>query len=64
MHRLQAATWPDPDGLWYHKSSMEHIQTADDALLAAWATVLGRYCDQWNFAFADLVGRPHAIIAS
>ena len=61
MHRLKAATWPDPDGLWYRTPTTAKGRGVDDTLLAAWDTVLGRFCGKWNFAFADLFVRSGAL---
>ena len=58
MHRLEAATWPDPDGLWYRLPSEASGRGVDDTLLAAWATVLPRFCSKWNFFAADLFNEP------
>ena len=74
MHRLEAAVWPDPDGIWYRKAptasaddggvaglqwaAAERERNNNDELLAAWSTVLSRYCSSWNLFAADLFNEP------
>lgn len=53
MHRLEAALWPDPLGLWY---SPKH---PEGDVVAAWKALAGRYCGSWNVFGADLLNEPH-----
>jgi len=53
MHRLQAALWPDPLGLWYNDRHCE------GDVVAAWTSLARRYCGSWNVFGADLLNEPH-----
>ncbi|GAB0491820.1 hypothetical protein MMPV_003075 [Pyropia vietnamensis] len=53
LHRLEAALWPDPMGLWYNERYCE----AD--VVAAWKALAQRYCASWNVVGADLLNEPH-----
>jgi hypothetical protein len=48
MHRLVAAIWPDPHGLWYSDLVPE------SAVHAAWVVLARRFCAEWNvFGVSD-----------
>lgn len=53
MHRLEAALWPDPLGLWYNARHCE------GDVMAAWMALARRYCAAWNVIGADLLNEPH-----
>lgn len=53
MHRLEAALWPDPKGLWYNERHSE------GDVRAAWMALARRYCAAWNVIGADLINEPH-----
>lgn len=61
MHRLRAAVWPDPRGLWYEADEgrpLEHGRPRAFRLRAAWRLLAHRFCSHWNVVGADLFNEP------
>jgi len=54
MHRLHAAVWPDPRGLWYAEGEEPH----GARLRQAWHVLTRRFCSHWNVVGADLFNEP------
>lgn len=67
MHRLEAAVWPDPHGLWFRPTSSgdggssnsadEHTAEAP-AVFKAWRKLAQLFCSRWNVIGADLFNEP------
>ena len=67
MHRLEAAVWPDPHGLWFRPASRSSgtDDGASDRTVAeaapvfkAWHKLTQLYCSRWNVIGADLFNEP------
>eukprot|EP00966_Prymnesium_polylepis_P198181 4592200-Prymnesium_polylepis.1 len=58
VHRLKAAVWPDPRGLWFSGPPSAPPGARDAAVHGAWGVLVDRYCGQWNVFGADLFNEP------